>query len=139
MFSFCIIIFVKNNLEYKFKTYVTYSSSDMLLRNTHSETLMKTVYTHENNALVQNAKNLLENEGIDVVLKNEFASGGAGDLVPNETWPELCVIDENDYEKAVAVLKSLTDKQDRPDWVCQQCKEPNGAMFESCWNCQENA
>ena len=100
---------------------------------------MKPVYTHENNALVQNAKNLLENEGLNVVIKNEFSSGGAGDLVPNETWPELCVIDEKDYDKAIKILKSLSDKQDKPDWVCHKCKEPNGAMFESCWNCQEKA
>lgn len=97
---------------------------------------MKTVYTHENNALVQNAKNLLENEGISVVFKNEYASGGAGDLVPTETWPELCVIDKGDYEKAVEILKTLTNLQNEPDWNCQQCNEPNGATFESCWNCQ---
>ena len=97
---------------------------------------MKTVYTHENNALVQNAKNLLENEGISVVFKNEFASGGAGDLVPTETWPEICVINPNDYEKAMETLKSLSSKQDQPDWTCEKCYEPNGAMFDSCWNCQ---
>lgn len=97
---------------------------------------MKTVYTHENNALVQNAKNLLENEGISVVFKNEFASGGTGDLVPTETWPEICVINPNDYEKAMEILKSLSSKQDQPDWICEKCNEPNGAIFDSCWNCQ---
>ena len=97
---------------------------------------MKAVYTHENIVLVQNAKNLLENNGIETVLKNEFASGGAGDLVPAETWPEICVLDESDYDAAVNLLQALSDKSMHPDWICNSCKEPNGSMFESCWNCE---
>lgn len=97
---------------------------------------MKLVYTHENIALVQNARNLLENHGIKTTLKNEFASGGAGDLVPSETWPEIAVLDDEDYSRAEALLAALSDKANEPDWICQNCKEPNGVMFESCWNCQ---
>ena len=97
---------------------------------------MKIVYTHENAALVQNARNLLENAGIETVLKNEFSSGGAGDLVPGETWPEVCLLDDRDYEKAVEMLKALTDAAKKPDWRCKNCNELNGTMFESCWNCQ---
>ena len=97
---------------------------------------MKLVYTHENTAIVQNARNLLENSGIKAILKNEFASGGAGDLVPNETWPELWVLDDEDYSQAIGALAALSDKADEPDWVCKNCHEPNGSMFESCWNCQ---
>jgi len=97
---------------------------------------MKLVYTHENAALAQNAKNLLENTGIKTFYKNEFASGGAGDLVPAETWPEIHVLDDDDYDKAVELIKSLTAATEKPDWKCANCAEPNGAMFESCWNCQ---
>lgn len=97
---------------------------------------MKLVYTHENAALAQNARNLLENAGIKTIFKNEFASGGAGDLVPAETWPEIHVLDDSDYDKANELLKALTDAAEKPDWKCANCAEPNGAMFESCWNCQ---
>lgn len=97
---------------------------------------MKVVYTHENTALAQNAKNLLENNSIKAIIKNEFASGGAGDLVPAETWPEVHVLDDSDYAKAVELLAVLSDKVNEPDWICGSCSEPNGAMFESCWNCQ---
>ncbi len=97
---------------------------------------MKLVYTHENTAIVQNAKNLLENNGIKVILKNEFASGGAGDLVPAETWPEVYVLNKHDYTRAVELVSALSNKANEPDWFCESCKEPNGAMFESCWNCQ---
>ena len=97
---------------------------------------MKPIYTHENIAMVQNARNLLENSEIDTFIKNEFSSGGAGDLVPAETWPELCVLDEQDFDRASTLLRALADKTSEPDWTCMQCKEPNGAMFEYCWNCQ---
>ena len=100
---------------------------------------MKLVYTHENAALVQNARNLLENAGIKTTLKNEFASGGAGDLVPNETWPEVHVLDDQDYGKAVEILKALSNRATRLDWRCQGCGESNGPMFEICWNCQLGA
>lgn len=97
---------------------------------------MKLVYTHENKVLVENAKNLLELKGIDTLLKNEFASGAAGDLVPAETWPELWVLDETHYQEAMSALQVLNEKINGPDWVCGECHEPNGAAFESCWNCQ---
>lgn len=97
---------------------------------------MKRIYTHENNAIVQNAKNYLENNGIQTIIKNEFASGGAGDLAPTETWPALCLLNESDTEKATELLQVLVDTMQNADWVCKQCDESNGAMFEYCWNCQ---
>ncbi|RVU84675.1 DUF2007 domain-containing protein [Leucothrix sargassi] len=97
---------------------------------------MKLVYTHENKLLVENAKNMLDLAGIESHLKNEFASGAAGDLVPTESWPEVWVLDESDYDKAVAVLQVLTDKLTAEDWVCPNCQEANAATFEICWNCQ---
>ncbi|WP_022951028.1 DUF2007 domain-containing protein [Leucothrix mucor] len=97
---------------------------------------MKLVYTHENKVLVENARNMLSLKNIETVLKNEFASGAAGDLVPAETWPELWVLDEAHYDEAASILQVLTEKISGPDWICSHCQEPNGAAFESCWNCQ---
>ncbi|WP_414654290.1 putative signal transducing protein, partial [Idiomarina abyssalis] len=36
---------------------------------------MKLIYTRENKLLVENARNLLQMEGIETVMKNEFSSG----------------------------------------------------------------
>jgi len=47
---------------------------------------MKLLYTNENRLLVNNVLNLVENAGIAISLKNEFAGGAAGLLVPHETW-----------------------------------------------------
>jgi hypothetical protein len=96
---------------------------------------MKLIYTNENRFLVNNAKNLLDNAGIVVVLRNEFAVGGAGDLSPFDAWLELWV-DDLDYEKSMQVIKDSLGSDDSLEWVCGNCNETNDAAFDFCWNCQ---
>lgn len=100
---------------------------------------MKLVYTHENRYLVHNIQNLVEHADIEIMLKNEFAAGAAGDLVPHETWLELWVINDDDYDKAMNVIASSFGQDDAEEWECTQCHERNDASFEFCWNCQHNA
>ena len=96
---------------------------------------MRMVYTHENSLLVGSARNLLESEGLKVVVRNEFASGAMGELSPLDTWAELWVLDDADYEKAHQIIaNALSDKNAR-DWTCSSCGEQNGASFEVCWQC----
>ena len=97
---------------------------------------MKLVYTHENKMLAENARNMLDLAGIESFMKNEFASGAAGDLVPSESWPEVWVVHEKDHEKAESVLQVLHERLTGHDWFCDQCHERNVATFEICWNCQ---
>ena len=99
---------------------------------------MKLIYTNENSFLVSNIKNIVENKGINVFLKNEFAAaGGSGDLAPLETWVELWVVDDDDYDRAMAVIENFKAQESR-DWTCSSCSEENAGSFEYCWNCQEN-
>ena len=42
---------------------------------------MKKVFTHENRMIVYNMNNLLQGEGIETVMKNEFSGGGV-DVLP---------------------------------------------------------
>lgn len=95
---------------------------------------MKLIYTRENRYLVLNAQNLLQQAGIQVVLKNEFAAGAAGELAPMDTWLELWLVNEQDEQQALAVLKPL-DQADGSDWSCPGCGESNGAAFDFCWQC----
>lgn len=97
---------------------------------------MKLIYTHENRFLVANAHNILEQAGIRVVWKNEFASGAIGEISPFDTWPELWVIADSDYEQAVQIIKATLSATNAPEWTCNSCQENNDAAFETCWNCQ---
>ena len=97
---------------------------------------MKLIYTNENQFLVNNVKNILENEAIPVSLKNEFAAGGAGALAPFDTWVELWLINDGDEERAEQILATSLNQQAEADWVCPQCQEENDTSFDLCWQCQ---
>jgi hypothetical protein len=97
---------------------------------------MKLVYTHENRFLVANAHNILSQHDIDTVWKNEFSSSAIGEVAPLDTWPELWVVDDADYEQAIHIIATALSARNAPEWVCPTCKEKNDAAFEFCWNCQ---
>ncbi len=100
---------------------------------------MKLIYTHENRILVSNAQNILENAGIAVTLKNEFAGGGSGDLSFLATWVEVWVINDEDYDAAIDVIKLSLNNNSAQDWICNSCNETNAASFDLCWNCQQES
>ena len=97
---------------------------------------MKLIYTHENLFIVSNVQNIVQNAGINVTLMNEYVAGGAGDLSPFDTWLELWVTDDKDYEKAKNIITSINNTDNMHDWFCSQCHEKNSASFEVCWQCQ---
>ncbi len=96
---------------------------------------MKKLYTHENRIIIFNLKNVLEDEGIAVVILNEFASGGAGDLATFDTWPELWIEDETRFDRAESVLNNIVFHSKDDYWYCRGCQEKNDISFELCWNC----
>ena len=99
---------------------------------------MKLIYTHENGFLVSNIKNIIENSGLSVELKNEFLSGGSGDLAPQDTWVELWVVNDADYDKAMNIINHFNRSTDKPDWICSSCGEKHSSSFEFCWHCQND-
>lgn len=95
------------------------------------------VFSHENLAIVHAAKNQLEAEGIDCLVKNEFHGGGGHvglNIVPIELW----VLQNEDIEKAAALLANNSDSTagDAPAWPCDECGEENEGSFVVCWKCQ---
>jgi hypothetical protein len=97
---------------------------------------MKLVYTHENRFLVFNMQNILEAYRIETFLKNEFIAGAAGDIAPHETWLELWVRNDEDYERASLLINSTLEEKPEQTWVCPHCHETNSDSFDFCWNCQ---
>ena len=95
---------------------------------------MKLVFTHENSLIVGNIYNILEQNQIQAQLKNRYASGGAGDIAPHETWPELWVEDD-DFDLASQIIADM-NTQSEQYWCCSKCNEQNPQSFEICWQCQ---
>lgn len=98
---------------------------------------MKKVFTSENNFVVHNAKNLIEAQGIEVFIKNEFAQGAVGEISTVDSWPEVWVLEDADFDRATAIIEPLQSHSQGAEWVCQNCSELNDPSFEICWNCQQ--
>lgn len=97
---------------------------------------MKLIYSHQNSMMVGLIKSKLESEGLEVILKNDMISGGAGELAPMDLWPELWLIHESDYKKATTIISSMASDEKTEQWHCSLCGENNDISFEICWRCQ---
>lgn len=97
---------------------------------------MDKVFSHENLAIVNSAKNLLELNNIACFIKNEYhaAGGHVGfSAIPVELW----VHDSTQAATAQALLeKELAPDRQSEAWVCEHCGEKNSGSFEVCWQCQ---
>lgn len=98
---------------------------------------MKKLYESYDPMLVGHLHHVLTDHGFDCLLKNFYLIGGAGDLPPNECWPELWVMDDRDYLPAMRLLRTLTGESGAPGeaWRCAGCGEQIEAQFSHCWNC----
>lgn len=102
--------------------------------------MMKKVYTSQDRLMVFHLKNVLESYNISCIVKHEFLMGAAGELPPNECWPEIWIEDENKHEKAMEILERnrLTDKVTQSFWTCTRCGEKLEGQFTDCWRCGES-
>lgn len=93
------------------------------------------VFSHDNAMVVHNIKNILENNGIECTIKNQFGGSAAGEVPPIEVWPELWV-EERWVEKAGSLIEDIMQgANDQTHWMCPACSEENPPAFELCWNC----
>ena len=92
---------------------------------------MKRVYSSFNQTAVYHARNLLENAGIEVLVKNAILSSAMGELPPAECQAEVWVLNDADERRAHEVLSQRVTGE---DWTCA-CGETLGAQFTQCWRC----
>lgn len=100
---------------------------------------MKMIFTNEHSFLVNAVKELISAQGIEVFLKNEYAQGAMGEISPFDCWPELWVINDEDYERAIGLVNLSQKNKHADDWICNNCTEKNDASFDICWNCQQES
>lgn len=98
---------------------------------------MKLIYTHENRIMALNIRNVLMNHGFDVALNNEFASSASGGLAPFDTWPEVWLLKDDDFDNAKKIIESISYNSIQAAWECKKCQEENDESFDYCWKCHE--
>ena len=83
-------------------------------------------------------QSLLEANGIETFLKNQFGFGGTGELPFVETVPQLFVLHEQDVERAKQIILEADERVDAPGtWTCPKCGTEIEGEFTACWNCAE--
>ena len=96
---------------------------------------MKLVYTHPDSIILAQVRNALEVAGIDCTIRNEFASGASGELAPLDTWQEIWILQDIDYDRAKRIAAQFSVELDEQDWTCSLCGQASPATFETCWHC----
>lgn len=72
--------------------------------------------------------------GIDAAVQRAYASGIAGEIPPDQSLPEVWVLDDDRLGAARALLDELRRLPWR-HWACPNCREIVDGPFEQCWNC----
>lgn len=80
-------------------------------------------------------QSLLEANGIETFLKNQFGFGGTGELPFVETVPQLYVLDENEVARALLLMKNEAESVPGDAWACEQCGAEVDSNFTQCWQC----
>jgi hypothetical protein len=97
---------------------------------------MKRVATAESLAEIGHYRNILEQEGIACLVKNEQLSGALGEVPFLECLPELWVVREDQLDAAQEVLTALRQPAEAaPPWPCSGCGGSIEGQFAICWYC----
>lgn len=100
---------------------------------------MRRVFSAPTAAAVHNMRNALEAEGIACEVRGEWLRTGAGEIPVNEAWPELWIASDDDWARAVALIRSGGPTDGGSPWSCPQCGETIEGQFAVCWSCGTDA
>lgn len=97
---------------------------------------MKKLTSSESLITINHYRNLLESEGIRCRIRNEHLGSIVGEMPFVEVWPELWVLNDLDFDRALELLDSaVSDESPQSPWRCTKCGEENEGQFAACWNC----
>jgi hypothetical protein len=99
---------------------------------------MKKVYTSQDIGIVHYLKNMLEDNDIACVIKDENISiVGYSDRFPMISWPEIWVMDDSKEHEALEIIEGVVISTDsvNKSWKCTNCGEQVEGQFTECWNC----
>lgn len=87
-----------------------------------------------NAAIAQVWADLLCEAGYPATVERLHLSSLAGQLPPDQCWPEIWLRHPEHEQAARQLLAQLADLPQRR-WLCPRCGERIEGGFEQCWNC----
>jgi hypothetical protein len=97
---------------------------------------MKKIYSADSLPMAGYVQSILESLDIECVLKNQNLSGAMGELPPIECWPEVWIINDDDFNQAIQIVNSAihSSTHAKDSWQCN-CGEIIEGQFSACWSC----
>jgi hypothetical protein len=77
---------------------------------------------------------MLGAEGVPCRVLRANACAIAGEIPPDQSQPEIWVLDSSEHERARQLLDELRHAPHR-HWACPGCQEIIDGPFAQCWNC----
>lgn len=99
--------------------------------------LMKQIFVSQHLFEVEMRKEQLEQAGIQCMIKNQRSSGLAGEIPFTEVFPELWVVQDEEYDRARRLLDDglVALPSSQAGWICPGCDERHESQFATCWKC----
>lgn len=99
---------------------------------------MKKLTSAETIVTVTHYQNLLAAEGIKTEIRNQHLGGIMGEMPVFETWPQLWIVNDLDFDRATQLIESTDSGPYEAPWTCSKCGEENEGQYAACWNCGKN-
>ena len=102
---------------------------------------MRPVYEADSLVQAQLLVDLLEEAGIETVVRNAHLQGLFGELPMNQR-PVVCVVENEQWAYAVVLAGEFVQAQllpPGPPWTCKSCGETSPSNFGECWQCRAPA
>ena len=95
------------------------------------------VFSYRERAQAAMIQEILSNEGIQCLLRNDQLSSALGEIPFVECYPELWVVDDDIFPRARKLLDGWFNDRGNSDkpWTCKNCGEHCDAQFGACWAC----
>ena len=101
--------------------------------------IMKKLYVSQSLIDVESRKELLDQAEIPCTIKNQRSNMLGGEVPFVEVFPELWVLQDEDFEQAQKLLKDWEEAPplDNTAWTCASCGEIHQKEFTTCWKCNK--
>ncbi len=101
--------------------------------------MMKKLYISQSLVDVESRKELLDQAEIPCLIKNQRSAMLGGEIPFVEVFPELWVLQDEDFERAETLLKDWEKAQplETTSWTCASCGEIHQKEFTTCWKCNQ--